>query len=848
MKIPLSWLKDFVDITLSPQQLAERLTLAGLEVESLTHIGELWDPTKVFVGQILEVKRHPEAERLTLVSVDYGRPQTITVVTGAPNMYPFLDQDLSGGRGPKVALALSGARLVDGHSAERRIATLKPTKLRGIVSEGMVCSEKELDLSDSHEGNLVLPDDAPVGMPLVDYLGDWIIEFDIKGAFGHLQSVAGIAREVAALTGQPLRRDALTILKRQPVEIVPVTDFARIVVEAPDLCLRYSASLIEGLKVAPSPFWMQQRLIRAGMRPINNVVDVTNYVMLELGQPLHAFDYGLLQQRAGGRPSIIMRRAHEEEHLTTLDGVDRALDPEMLLITDTAGAVAVAGVMGGADTEVNDNTTTILLESANFNFLSIRRTSQLLKLNSEAASRMGKGVDPELTVHALARAGQLLAETSGGTTRPVYGDVYPGKRAPKTLELDPAYVNRLLGIEIPVSEDIRILDALEFCVEPGGTSQQPGAPAPRLKVTVPSHRLDVNIPADLVEEIGRIYGYDRLPMTLLRDELPEQRLNLSLAGEETTRDVMVGAGLDEIITYSIISIDDDARMRVDGVRPDPKDYVSLRNPLSTDRAHLRRSLLAGAINTARANLRFQERVTIFEAGHVFIPSAEGASAKGASAEGGLPAEPRRLAALMVGPREPKTWLPRDEKPLDFFDLKGMVETLLERLNLTEVTWERGEHPSMHPGRTARVLVKGVSAGVVGELHPLVRAAFDLPDLPVALMELDLEVLLAGWGEPMAMADISSQPVVYEDIAIIVDQPVPAGQVATLIRQTGGKLLVDLQLFDIYQGAPIPEGKKSLAYALTFQAPDRTLTDEDVRKQRFKIVSRLERDLGATLRS
>jgi len=867
MKIPLSWLKDYVDITISPAALAERLTLAGLEVESATQIGELWDRDKLFVGRILSVTQHPDADRLVLARVAYGAAEPLTVVTGAPNLYPFVGRDLSGGHGPKVAFAVAGARLVDGHSAERRIARLKPGKIRGIQSAGMVCSEKELDLSDEHEGILILPDDAPVGVPLIDYMGDTVFTFDIKGAFGHLQSVVGIAREIAALTDQPLRRDALTILDRQPVAIVPDADFTGIVIEDPDLCLRYSAALIEGLTVGPSPLWMQQRLQRAGMRPINNVVDVTNYVMLELGQPLHAFDYDLLRARAGtqtpgfsekpgvsDRPTIIMRRAHPGEHLTTLDDVDRALDPDMLMITDTAGAIAVAGVMGGADTEVHDDTTTVLLESANFNFLSIRRTSQLLKLSSEAASRFGKQVDPELTVRALARAGQLLAELAGGTVRPVYGDIYPGKPAPRQIDLNPDYVNRILGIEIPAAEMVRILEALEFQVDgklvnwdtgklgsrqDGESTNLPIYQSTNLFVTVPSHRQDVNIPADLAEEIGRVYGYDRLPITLMEDELPPQRRNVALEGEEKVRDILVGAGLDEVITYSMINIVDEGRLRADKATPDPADYVHVLNPLTVDRAHLRRTLLPGLLNTARANLRFLDRVAIFEVGRVFTPRPGET----------LPAEPRRLAALLVGPREPTTWLAHDNEPLGFFDLKGIVEALIGRLSLPDVTWERGEHPAMHPGRTARLSVAGAEVGAVGELHPIVRAAFDLPEeTPVAVLELGLDALLAPWGAAIPMTDISTQPAVYEDLAVVVDEGIPAIQVAALIRQTGGKQLADVQLFDIYRGKQIPAGKKSLAYALTFQAADRTLTDQDTSKLRARIVRRLEQELGATLRA
>ena len=854
MKIPLSWLKDYVDITLPPAALADRLTLAGMEVESVTQIGELWDRDKIYVGQILSVDPHPEADRLTLVRVAYGGETPLRVVTGAPNLYPYIGMDFSGGVGPKVAFALTGVRLVDGHSEERRIVKLKPNKIRGIMSEGMVCSEKELDLSEEHEGNLILPDDAPVGAPLADYLGDTILEFDIKGAFGHLQSVAGIGREVAALTGQPMRRAALTILDRQPVQIVPDADFVGIVIDAPDLCPRYSAALIEGLQIGPSPFWMQQRLRRAGMRPISNVVDVTNYVMLELGQPLHAFDYDLLRGRvANKRPTIIMRRAHPGEHLTTLDGVDRALDPEMLMITDTAGTIAVGGVMGGANTEVNDATTSVLMEAANFNFLSIRRTSGLLKLSSEAGSRFGKRVDPELTVKALARACELLAEVAGGTARLIYGDVYPGKPQPRGIDLDPAYVNRILGAKIPVDEMVRILEALEFEVteyrsmgvwEPKSDSTPPHPHTPPLAVRVPSHRQDVNIPADLAEEIGRIYGYDRLAPTLLEDELPPQRRNVALEGEEKVRDILAGAGLDEVITYSMIDVRDEARLCrgevssplggriLDGETP-PLQYVTVLNPLTAERGHLRRTLLPSLLTTARANLRFADRVAIFEVGRVFIPQPGET----------LPAEPRRLAAVLVGPREANTWLGHDKSPLGFFDIKGVAEALVARLGLKDVRWERGEHPALHPGRTARLAIGGSEVGLLGELHPKVRAAFDLPDQPVALLELDLEALLSGWGASHEMADLSTQPPIFEDLALLVDEAVPAAQVADLIRQAGGKLLVGVRLFDVYRGGQVPAGKKSLAYALTYQAPDRTLTDEDTKKARGKIVARLVRELG-----
>ena len=829
MKVPLSWLKDFVDADLPVAALAERMTLAGLEVESIEQIGELWDRDKIFVGQILSVTRHPDAERLTLVRVDYGAAEPMTVVTGAPNMMPFIGQDLSGGKGPKVAYAMSGARLIDGHSEERKIVKLKPSKIRGIVSEGMVCSEKELDLGDSHEGNLVLPDDAPVGMPLVDYMGDVVLDYDVKGAFGHLQCVYGAAREVAALTGQPLRDRVMTLLEQNGVVVSPDADFAEIRIDAPDLCLRYSAALIENVTIGPSPLWMQQRLMRAGMRPINNVVDITNYVMLELGQPLHAFDHRLLIERArssgaSGRPVIIMRRARAGEQMKTLDGEMRRLDPDMLMITDTAGSIAVAGVMGGAETEVTDGTRTILLESANFNFLSIRRASQMLGLRSEAASRFGKRVDPELTVRALARACELLEQLAGGKARPVYADNYPGRPEPKSIELDPIYANRLLGVDLPAAEMVRILEALEFNVDRSGAC---------LSVGVPSHRQDVNIPADLVEELGRVHGYDRMPATLLQDELPRTPRNVALEAEEKVRDVMTGCGLDEIITYSMIDVRDEAKLGLPSV-----PHVTVLNPLSAERGHLRVTLLPALIETAQANLRFSERAAIFEVGRVYIPRPEAQ----------LPAEPLRLAALMAGPREPNSWLKHDAEPLGFFDLKGALEGLLLRLGLVNATWERGAHPALHPGRTAKVLVNSAEVGAVGELHPTVRAAFDLPPVPVVVAELDLAAILEGWGRKQEMTAFSSQPAVFEDLAVIVDESIPAAQVAGLIRQAGGKLLVDVRLFDVYKGGQVPRGKRSLAYSLTFQAPDRTLTADDTAKARQKIVSRLERELGATLRA
>jgi phenylalanyl-tRNA synthetase beta chain len=832
----MSWLKDYVDITVSVNELAERLTLAGLEVEAIEYIGlpgaELeWDSEKIVVGELRAVHPHPNADRLVLAEVDYGGPEPEVVVAGPPSLLAMRGRD---DLHLKVAFAMEGARLYDGHAEGWRVMKLKKVKIRGVTSRAMVCSEKELGLSDNHEEIIYLPDDAPVGTPLAEYLGDAVLEFDIKGPFAHLYSVLGIAREVAALLDVPLRRDVLEVLERHPAELTSTPDFLVLEIADPDLCPRYSAAFIRGVEVGPSPFWMQMRLRCAGMRPINNIVDITNYVMLELGQPLHAFDYHFLRPRPGDdQPAIIVRRAHAGEQMMTLDGELRTFDEEMLLITDGGGPVAVAGVMGGLESEVTEATTDVLLEAANFHFLNVRRTSRLLGLTTESGQRFGRRVDPELTVKAAARAAWLMAELSGGTVVPVIGDLYPGCQPQQVIEFDPAYAARVLGVEIPTEEMVRILTSLEFQISKSANQQ-----ISTYQVIVPSHRLDVTRPIDLVEEVARIWGYDRFPTTLLRDELPPQRVNLRLEGTERVRDLLVGCGLDEVITYSLVNIEDEGKLRPQEPPPDPARYLRVRNPLSAERAYLRQTLLPSLLHTTRENLRFFDRVAIFEIGAVYLP-VEGQT---------LPDEPLRLGIVMTGSRETPSWLAeQDPTPLGFYDLKGVVETLLARLGL-EGTFEPGERPAFHPGRCAQVSVGDEVVGVMGELHPLVREAFDLPVQLVCALEFDLEVLLAQMGVTRVMKPISRFPAVVQDIALIVDEDLPAEEVRQAILAFGGRLLRDARLFDLYRGEPVPPGKKSLAYSLTYQADDRTLTDDEVAKVQERIVRCLAEELGAELRA
>ena len=823
LQTPLSWLQDFVDLSISPGALAERLTTAGLEVELIEIIGENWGEYCV-VGQISGIRKHPNADALNLVDVEFGADRPITLVTGAPNIQEMSEKFPE--PAPKVALALTGAMLIDAYHEDHPLKKLKAAKIRGIASEGMLCSELELGLSDKHEGILILPEDAPVGKLLKDYLGDTTLHFDIKGGFSHLLSMLGVAREISALTGQRLDKSLLPNVS--DLQVVSQPPFVELEIKDPDICPRYSALLIRNVKIGPSPFWMQQRLLRIGMRPINNIVDITNYVMLELGQPLHAFDYNKLIVRAQGEtPKIIVRRALKGETLLTLDDVERKLDENMLMITDNFGLIAIAGVMGGGDSEVTDTTTNILLESANFEFLNNRRTSQVLKLRTEASERFGKQVDPEGTLLAGLRAAQLMVEHASGTLESIAGDLYPVPKEIISIELDPRYVEHLLGIKISSEQILEILTALEFKVSGENI----------LKIEVPSHRMDINIPADLVEEIVRVYGYENLPSTLLNDVLPPQHVNQKLEGTERVRDILVASGMDEIITYSMMNPMDEARLRLEN-EIDLDQFVPLKNPLSQERSHLRRSLLPGALMTARSNLRFLQKVVTFEVGSVFHPHHQNK----------LPDEPQRLSLLMSGLRDNQSWLEQAEGNFDFYDLKGVLEQFLSALHLEGVEWKKSKELPCHPGRCAQILLNGKVLGFAGELHPKIRDTFELPEQPVCVAELDLDMIIKLAIEDHQMNIISNFTPIFEDLAFVMDASLPAEAVTPIILQSGKPLLRKATLFDVYEGEQVDEGKRSLAYSLTFQATDRTLTDEEVGKVRKKIIKRLQHEFQATLRA
>ena len=801
MKVSLNWLKEYVDINVPLDDLAEKLTMAGLEVGGLNAVGSGWD--NIVVGQIKAINPHPNADRLTLPTVDLGT-ERVAVVCGAPNLRV----------GDKVAFARVGAKLTDGHSGE--VATLKTAKIRGVVSSGMVCSEKELGISDSHEGIMVLPGDAPVGTPLADYLGDVVIDIDITPNRADCLSVIGIAREIAAQTGQNLHIAEVSYKEATS----PLDQQIDIEISAPDLCPRYCASLVTGVKIAESPAWMQQRLLACGMRPINNLVDVTNYVMLEYGQPLHSFDYEKIRGK-----KIIIRRATQYEPMTTLDGSERELDSSMLVISDVMGVVAVAGVMGGANSEVTEETSSILLEAASFNAASIHYTGRTLGIPSEACMRFERGISRELTLPAIKRATQLLAELGGGEVARGIVDVYPDKLEQKPIMLSTGEVKRHLGVEYSLEQIVGALTSLGFeCRQAGSTSE--------VQVTAPYWRNDIRLAVDLVEEVARIMGYDGIPATMLSQPIPRQNAEPIIGLKREVRKRLTGYGFQEIISYTLTSLEMLNRLSIDPypVNPPP---LRVANPMTTEQEYLRPSLRANLLTALRANRRYEDGgIKLFELGKVYLPQPDD-----------LPDEPEMLCGILSGARLESSWQGGDELP-DFFEAKGVVEGLLSQLGIEASFGECPDH-GLHSTRQAAILVEGNELGVVGEVHPKVLERFEIVGA-VYLFEINLVTLLPFTTGHVMFKPIPRFPTVVRDIALVLADSIAHGDVIEVIQ--GFPLVEKVTLFDVYTGERIPPGTKSLAYRIVYQSPTHTLTDAEVIEVQQQILDRLSRDLGATLRS
>ena len=804
MKLSLNWLREFVDVDLPVPELARLLIDATAEVEGWETIGAQWDPERIRVAEVISVEPHPNADRLRLVTVEagHGRQQ---VVCGAPNVAV----------GQKIAFATEGAELIDGHTGERAKLKLRP--IRGVDSAGMVLSEKELGISDDHEGILVLPADAQIGRPLSEQLGDVVFDISTWANRADLLGVQGFGRETAAITGKPLRATESS----HGESTRKATELASVEIQDPDLCLRFTASVIEGVTIGPSPEWMQERLTKAGMRPINNVVDLTNYVMLETGQPLHAFDYDLVRGKR-----IVARRATQGEKLVTLDGVEREFDSEMLLICDGEGPVGVAGIMGGGNSEVSASTKNVLLEIANFNRGSIRRTSTHLKLRTEASLRFEKGLGPEMPEAAQHRALHLFEQLTGGKVAAGLIDVYPGKAPRPVIAVAPARIEQVLGVPVPGGEVERILGALGFACRVGADGGY--------EVEPPDWRPDVVIADDVIEDIGRIYGYDKLPTTMLRGRLPAPEFNPLRDLREELRDLAAALGFQETISYTLSDMATLKRMvpESDHVRSNP---LSVVNPVAAQHTYLRTSMRPSVLATYAANRHATESaLRVFEVGFEYLP-----------VEADLPHERTVLCGVLGGGRETRWGRPGGER-LDFFDAKGVVEGVMDGLGMKATFAPRVEF-GMLDGHTAEVRVGNELVGILGQVHPDNAAMFDITE-PVFLVELWVEDLVRHLPERPDYTPASKFPEVRQDLAVIVDADLPAGRVLALARaHRSGSIRLNADIFDEYRGQGVPDGKKSLALALRYQASDRTLTDAEVAKVQQGLVSRLGKELGATVR-
>lgn len=799
MRVLLSWLKEFVDVEVPVRELADLLSMSGSEVASVEQVGAHW--SDVYVGQVVELRPHPAAERLFVVKVTLG-DSTAQLVTAATNLKI----------GDKVPVVLAGGSIHSG-------ATIQSVEFRGVASQGMLCSGLELGISPDGEGIYILEEDAPVGRDLRSFLGDTVIDIDVTPNRPDCLSVVGIAREIAALTGNPLRIPPTEI----PASDFRSADLISVEIQDPELCPRYTAIVVKGVKVGPSPQWMQRRLHLCGVRPISNIVDVTNYVMLERGQPLHAFDGGKLHD------GIIVRRARPGELLTTLDGEVRKLSPDMLVIADHREAVAVAGVMGGLYSEVEDSTTMVVLESANFNGTSIRRTSRALRLSTEASKRFDKGLDPELTVPSAIRAAVLMAQLGGGMVGQGVVDVYPSPRAPRVLSITEKQAEALLGLRLAKTEMRELYESLGF---------QVAELDDRLELVVPSFRGDIEGRADLCEELARIKGYDLIPATLPTGALPEVTEEPYRHWEAVARRALTAAGLQEVITYSLVDADTPSRLTVEvghGVAEIPREMIRLLNPMTPEQAYLRTTLIGSLLRTIASNLRHEDRAYIFELARVYLPPLSP-----------LPKERRTLGIAFTGPREPRAWNSRKEMG-DFFDLKGMVELLLSTLGISGAQFEPARHTAMHPGRTALLKVGQTSVGHLGEIHPTVVERYDLLPRRLYAAELDFEALISLATHERSYEPLPRFPAVSHDIAVVVDESVASAEVEKAILEAGAPLLAETALFDVYRGTPIPPDKKSLAYSLSYRVPDRTLTDQEVAEVEDRIVHTLESRFGASIR-
>ncbi|MBR2180138.1 MAG: phenylalanine--tRNA ligase subunit beta [Selenomonadaceae bacterium] len=810
MQVSTKWLKDYINIDITPEELAEKFTMAGVPVENVIHADEGLE--KVVTGKIEKLELHPDSDHLQVCQMNVGTSELLQIVTGAPNVK----------QGQVVPVALVGAHLPNGQKISKG-------KLRGVASNGMLCSAQELNLDleglpeEQKTGIYILPDDTPIGVPAKEVLGldDVVLEFELTANRGDCFSVFGLVREAAVLTD---KEPTFPDIKVNEDDNDNAADLITIKIDAPDLCSRFSSRMLKNVKLGPSPEWMQQRLQGAGIRAINNVVDVTNFVMVELGQPMHAYDYDEVAGHV-----LNARRAAEGEQLHTLDDSNRLAKGGELVIADAEKAAGLAGVMGGFETEITNKTKTVVLEAACFNSASIRRTARSVGLHSEASGRFERGTDVTNTIRALDRAAQLLQDMGACTVCKGIVDNYPSPKPEVTVEFTPEQINARLGTDIKPNIMADILTKLGFVVSNKGDVYT---------VKVPSWRNDVTLPEDISEEIARITGFDKVPSTLPIGETSQGHQSDMQNFVDKIKSVLTSLGMNEELSFSFTNPTMFDKMNV------PQDSelrkaVPIMNPLTDDYPLLRTTLLASIMeNVARNYSRKNEDVRLFEIAPVFYPKALPITEQ--------PIETLKLAGLIMGRRELKGWNQGNDE-VDFYDLKGIIEELFKQIAIEKYTVEIGESFAMHPGKTA-VFKKGKDILVtIGELHPAIANAFDIPK-KMYVFEADVATLLKYTAKGFHYEQLPKYPAISRDLAVLVDKSIAAGEVEKTITKTGGKFFDKVTLFDVYTGERIGADKKSLAFNIKFQSNDRTLTDAEADEAFTKILSAVEKQFNATLRS
>jgi phenylalanyl-tRNA synthetase beta chain len=802
MLVSLEWMREFVDFQLSIAQLAEKLTMVGLEVEDIIY-PQIEGLDKVVVGKIINKKNHPNANKLSICTVDIGTGHNLSVVCGAPNAR----------EGLLSPLAIEGAVLPNG-------INIKAAEIRGEKSYGMLCSEKELKLGDDVGGIMELPPDFKPGTPLIEALGldNVVLELELTPNRSECLSILGVAREVSAIIRKPLGKPKISFTEG----IAKASDFTSVTIEAPDLCPRYAARLVRGVKIGPSPYWMCKRLQDMGLRSINNVVDITNYVLMELGHPLHAFDFNKLSEKR-----IVVRRAKPGEQIVTLDEVSRELKPDMLVIADAHKPVAVAGVMGGSGSDVTYETEDILIESAYFNPVSISKTSKLLGMHTEASHRFERGTDIEGLITALNRTTQLIQELAGGEICAGIVDTYPAPQQKAQARLRPHRANAILGINLKAEEMEEYLKSIEFQVSMDGDE---------MNVIVPTFRPDVYREIDLIEEIGRLYGYDNIPITMpVSGVQSASEADIMMNLRNRSKNALIACGLTEVVNYSFHGPNAFDMIQLEENNKYRRSLV-IKNPISENQSVMRTTLIPVLLENVQHNIyRHVTDIQIFEMGRVFHPIKENQQ----------PEEPEFVSGLMTGLVGSKLWN-QPTRLVDFYDIKGVVEAFLDEMDIRNYQLRPANHPTIQPDRGAEIICQDDVIGMFGELYNKVLDNYDIHQ-SVYIFEINFSKLVKYMSGEIKFQPLPVYPSIYRDLAVVLDISVPASQIEEIIKSIGADLVKSLNLFDVYKGKQIQENKRSLAYSIEYYSTDRTLTDVEVDELHIKIISTLSDKFGAELR-